>query len=295
MPCNRTIHSTGIKRLRDIPSITQVVSAPCRIRKPDAAHFLRRIQAAQVNTKSSSPAILQWISNRDNLGRWAWPANPETGERIPPSELESHRQTHHFLAPCCLCAIELNETYVESRIGLVLVPSGAHGSFMNGEYIAECALRKCGYFVPLEKFYVIEALLVKRYPKREHSLPAEQVTYITDFDPDIGNKLGLYQALPEDGIFSRGSRHLLRVEHPITTSIMCSDFITLWSKGLEEEAFWQLFVQCARCRQIIPRDVFSTIHSPQCCETIFRGMSAVPDNDGANTNSSDTEPVTDNE
>ncbi|KAH6903249.1 hypothetical protein BKA70DRAFT_1433761 [Coprinopsis sp. MPI-PUGE-AT-0042] len=294
MPCNRTTLPTGKRRLRDVASAAQAVSAAIRVRNSNTAHFLRRIQAAQVKTKTSSPSILQWISDRADVGRWAWPANPETGERIPPSELESHRRTHHFLAPCCLCAIELKETYVESRIGLVHVPSGAHGSFMNGEYVAECALRQCGYFVPLEKFYSIKALLVKRYPKRECPLPAEQVTYITDFDPELGNKLGLYQALPEDSVFNWGSRRLLRAEHPISTSTICSNFVTLWSKGLGEDAFWQLFVQCALCRQIIPRDVFSTIHSPQCCEKL-RDMGAVPGNDDAEISSGDTETVTDDE
>jgi hypothetical protein len=53
---------------------------------------------------------------------------------------------HYFVAPCCLCAFQLNEMYTECRIAVVQVPFGSPGAFLNGEYVAECALRKCGYF-----------------------------------------------------------------------------------------------------------------------------------------------------
>ena len=77
------------------------------------------------------------------------PADPETGARIPPSALERFRRMHYYRAPNCFCSLEFDVPYVETKISLVVAPpSGAQGSlaFLNGEYIAECALKRCGYF-----------------------------------------------------------------------------------------------------------------------------------------------------
>ncbi|KAH6897575.1 hypothetical protein BKA70DRAFT_1438178 [Coprinopsis sp. MPI-PUGE-AT-0042] len=255
--------------------------------KPEVAHYLRRIQAAQVKTEHSTPVILHWASPFSNLSRWGWPADPETGERIPPSELESHRRTHYFYAPCCLCALDWDEFYVESRIGIVQVPSGSHGSFMNGEYVAECALRRCGYFVPLERFYSLKLLRVVGSKKRRNVLPAEQVALITDFDPKLDDELGLYQALPKDSVISRGSRQRLAVAEPITRA----KFIQLWSKGLEEHEFWKLFVQCSLCRTVMPKEVFVTTHGLGIsCDS---GSSGLNDEEGYASSSGDTELIDD--
>ncbi|KAH6905105.1 hypothetical protein BKA70DRAFT_1431191 [Coprinopsis sp. MPI-PUGE-AT-0042] len=261
-----------------------------QVAKSKISHFLGRIQAAQFKTPHTTPAILHWISERGDVGKWSWPSDPTTGTRIPPSELESYRRTHHFLSPCCLCAAELDEDYIEARIGLVHVPSAAHGSFMNGEYVAECALRRCGYFVPLERFYSLKLLHIKEYMKRAQPLPAEQVTYITDFDPRLDQKLGLHQALPAHSILSRGSRQRLAVERPVSTTRACNTFTRLWSKGLEEHSFWQLFIQCAQCRKIMPKDVFATVHSPVGCRKCQDDTIGTPDiEDGYETTSGDTE------
>jgi hypothetical protein len=74
------------------------------------------------------------------------PSDYDTGERIAPSDLEDHRRTHHFKAPCCLCATSMDQGYVESKIGLVLVAPGAPSTQVNGEYVAQCAKNTCGYF-----------------------------------------------------------------------------------------------------------------------------------------------------
>jgi hypothetical protein len=122
------------------------------------------------------------------------PSDYETGERITPSNLEDHRRTHHFMAPCCLCAITMDDGYIESKLGLVLIGPGAHRSQVNGEYVAQCARNKCGYFgttnslnkrrptkltfymlriVPLERFYPRKVLQVKAYPKRSKFIQNE--------------------------------------------------------------------------------------------------------------------------
>jgi hypothetical protein len=40
--------------------------------KPRTAHFLRRIQAAQVETTFSKPVILHWVADRADLQPWGW-------------------------------------------------------------------------------------------------------------------------------------------------------------------------------------------------------------------------------
>ncbi|KAH6913098.1 hypothetical protein BKA70DRAFT_1218101 [Coprinopsis sp. MPI-PUGE-AT-0042] len=289
MPCQRT--TQPLTRTRGMLSIAQAAYIR-HVEKPKLSHFLRRIQAAQVKTTHTNPVILHWIADRGDIGIWSWPADPTTGGRIPPCELESYRRTHHFLAPCCLCAAQLDEDYTESRIGMVHVPSGEHGSFLNGEYIAECAQRRCGYFVPLEKFYSAKLLHVKQYMERARPLSAKEVAYITDFDPRLDDKLGLHQALPADGVLSRGSRRMLKVERPLSTTNAASAFAQLWAKGLEEGVFWHLFIQCAVCRKIMPRDVFATLHGTTSCRphpSPNRVGGAVED--GYETTSGDTEIV----
>ncbi|KAH6912310.1 hypothetical protein BKA70DRAFT_1219443 [Coprinopsis sp. MPI-PUGE-AT-0042] len=227
--------------------------------KPDFEHYIRRIQAAQVHTAYSPPEILHWDETKRDLGAWGWPANPETGERVTPSDLESHRRTHHFMAPCCLCAIRLAEAYVEAKIGLVAVASDSPKPEVNGEYVAQCASNRCGYFVPLERFYARKVLKIKAYAKRVVPLAAEQLVYISDFDCDTEASLGLSQALPSQGIWMTGSRNSLIVETPTDISNACTDFTALWARGLHEDAFWRLMV--------MPKDVFFGTHGVTGCRT----------------------------
>ena len=62
--------------------------------------------------------------------------------------LEDYQKSHEFRAPCCLCASLDGAEYTESAIGIVEEAhpgSGENGSFMNGQYVALCSARRCGY------------------------------------------------------------------------------------------------------------------------------------------------------
>ena len=62
------------------------------------------------------------------------------GGRLPPDQLLTHRQTHAFTTPCCLCAsIEGYQGYTETAI--VVSDKGQYVS----EYLAECMIKLCGY------------------------------------------------------------------------------------------------------------------------------------------------------
>lgn len=137
-------------------------------------HFLRRIQAAHFKTRNSAPTILHWSPNKKDLEVWFWcliflshrrgtPAHgfnrptDSNRQRIAPSELEAHRRTHEFRSPCCLCAADgthpsgFDSSYIESQIGLVRthpdhLRQTEYGRYnLNGEYVAVCAQRRCGY------------------------------------------------------------------------------------------------------------------------------------------------------
>ncbi|KAH6880999.1 hypothetical protein BKA70DRAFT_1238514 [Coprinopsis sp. MPI-PUGE-AT-0042] len=230
--------------------------------KQDLAHFLRQVNSAQVQTAHSPPQILHWTSTWNKLSEWAWPSDSDTGERVPPSDLEGHRRTHYFMAPCCLCPLLLGEMYVESKIGLAVVAPGSVRSEVSGEYIAQCARNECGYFVPLERFYARKILKVNAYKKRDAPLEPHQLNYISDLAPGHEEMLGLPQALPSSSIWSRGPR---KFDHPIDTQTVYTDFNNLWARGVEEDVFWRLFVQCALCKMVMPRDVFGTVHGPVGC------------------------------
>ena len=59
---------------------------------------------------------------------------------MTPSDLESHRQSHHIRAPCCLCAFEdSGSSYTETTV--MVATCGR----LSGEYVAACAKDRCGY------------------------------------------------------------------------------------------------------------------------------------------------------
>jgi hypothetical protein len=102
------------------------------------------------------------------------------GKRVPPDELRNHRESHHFLGPCCLCPLlspRDSVGFVEAAIYMPVF--GRYG----GEIIAACAKDRCGYLgqprlneskkitltaklVPLERAYPKHGVHVKEYPLR---------------------------------------------------------------------------------------------------------------------------------
>ncbi|KAH6879736.1 hypothetical protein BKA70DRAFT_1233586 [Coprinopsis sp. MPI-PUGE-AT-0042] len=201
------------------------------------------------------------------------PVNPETGERVVPSELKSHRRTHYFVPPCCLCAPVLSKMYVESYIAIVHIPSGRPGALLNGSADTSVRDNLCYSqrwwspafcLVPLERLFSLKLLHLKCYEKHYSPLPAEQSAYITDFNLQLQELLDLYQALPVGTIFCRGDKKELPVETLLKAMTVGSNFVTLWSKGLREDDFWQLFLPRAICKTVMLWDVFSAFHADLC-------------------------------
>jgi hypothetical protein len=65
----------------------------------------------------------------------------DAGARVPPPDLLNHRTNHDFRLPGCLCASNGNGFgFTESALYLAKV-----GKPYAGEYVAGCALDRCGY------------------------------------------------------------------------------------------------------------------------------------------------------
>ncbi|KAH6913552.1 hypothetical protein BKA70DRAFT_1421818 [Coprinopsis sp. MPI-PUGE-AT-0042] len=205
---------------------------------PCLGYFQKRIQAAHFQTLSTSPTILHWDSETGDLAPWKWPVDVTTGYRVTPSELEAHRRTHYFLAPSCLCARLFNESYSESRIGLVHVPIKlTPTSTLNGEYTAECASGRCGYLVCLERFYVLPVLHVKGYLKREIPLPPCTVNYNSSPSPEILR--GLQQVMPTECVQSRGIKRF-RVDEPYSNGHAVHRALALVQEGMTKDVLYNL-------------------------------------------------------
>ncbi|KAH6883626.1 hypothetical protein BKA70DRAFT_1238327 [Coprinopsis sp. MPI-PUGE-AT-0042] len=164
--------------------------------------------------------VLQYDYRSESLSIWFWPVYDSQDEavqrdpslenaRVPPSDLEEYRRKHTLKAPCCLCALMDDVPYTESRIGL----AGTESS-RTGTYIAECAQNRCGYYVYLEDFYPVLGLRIRKYARRDISIPEGS-------------------ALPA-------------VRTPRRWAMK------IGKEGVSERDFWITIVQCPRCRWLLP-------------------------------------------
>jgi hypothetical protein len=71
---------------------------------------------------------------------------------VVPSDLAAHRRSHQFRGPRCLCAFIDDDTSNHHEAAIIALTRGPHV----GEYVACCAMSKCGYVgrLPLAFFYI---------------------------------------------------------------------------------------------------------------------------------------------
>ncbi|KAH6909501.1 hypothetical protein BKA70DRAFT_1221741 [Coprinopsis sp. MPI-PUGE-AT-0042] len=164
--------------------ISKSSGEPQSVVEPCLDYLQNRIHGGHFQTLSTSPTILHWNSKLGELSPWKWPVELGTGRRVTPSDLESHRQTHHFQAPSCLCAYLDFKPYTESRIGIVHVPFKlANLSPLSG---------RCGYLVCLERFFSLPVLHMRCYPRRDVPLSIESLVY----NSGVGVQASLLQFMP---------------------------------------------------------------------------------------------------
>ncbi|KAG1848814.1 hypothetical protein C8R48DRAFT_677193 [Suillus tomentosus] len=111
--------------------------------------FRRECQREKFAARASDrkTVVLELDEARETLCVWYWPVN-DHGERVVPSDLASHRKSHRFRGPRCLCGFiddDENASY-HREAAIVVLTRGPHV----GEYVACCASSKCGYIDPDE-------------------------------------------------------------------------------------------------------------------------------------------------
>ncbi|KAG1765665.1 hypothetical protein EDD22DRAFT_950972 [Suillus occidentalis] len=92
-------------------SPSSIITAP-----PECRETARRLAKLIVEAKACRFALLHYEGASKSMVDWFWPTNSD-GERIPPSDLEIHRDAYNFRYPCCLCADGGGRrAYVESAV-----------------------------------------------------------------------------------------------------------------------------------------------------------------------------------
>ncbi|KAF6744216.1 hypothetical protein DFP72DRAFT_857813 [Ephemerocybe angulata] len=201
------------------------------------SHFLRQIESAHVKTPHTHPRPLHYDSKTQLLCSWLWPCNPITEERYPPDELELQRRTHYFLGPSCLCAFLDGTDYTEARIGVVETLTEdpeRNKPILNGEYVAVCAERRCGYFLCLERFYPVRSLELQVCKKRwRWPISSHDRCHCSGGNVEVQFLLAL------------------EVRNPVAPRLQRVMALKQLTLGVKEEAFWAIFVQCQICKQLL--------------------------------------------
>ena len=109
--------------------------------------------------------VWSWCVESSLWGRKLWAKHPadrpinDQGQCVTPSDLAAHRLSHQFLGPCCLCMLENYPHSTHKEAAMVLLTRGPYG----GEYVACCAMQRCGYFGELLETSISPVLLNLRW------------------------------------------------------------------------------------------------------------------------------------
>ncbi|KAG2012171.1 hypothetical protein CC2G_012206 [Coprinopsis cinerea AmutBmut pab1-1] len=202
--------------------------------------------------------IIHYSSAHGRASCWIWPRD-ENGLPIPPDELAEYQLLYDFRKPSCFCAYLDGGDYSETTLGLVELV-GDNQYVADGEYVFECALQRCGYLVHLEQFFRHPRLASKRYPQRASSVDTSQSGGLENNSPPFRGFRQIHNRQPE---LLRGRPQNLASESAAVALDRELDFRRLALKGLPEDRFWELFVQCLECKHILPRYLFPYSH--RCC------------------------------
>ncbi|TFK25464.1 hypothetical protein FA15DRAFT_655141 [Coprinopsis marcescibilis] len=219
---------------------------PRSIREGRIPSLLKLVMGMAIDQTRTGPrCVYRYDSKVYNLGIWRWPLKGTVGARVPPDELCKQCLYHNFRLPSCLCTYLNGTNYSESVIGLVEHINGLKRHF-NGQYAFECAKQRCGYYA---KALHLDTLIAIE----------EQC------EPSL---YGLRQVLVGEDFSLRGLRSLRKEDPDYLTEAM-EDIQELAIKGLSEERFWDVFVQCLRCKRMMPRYLFPYQH--QCGNVVEEG------------------------
>ncbi|TEB28678.1 hypothetical protein FA13DRAFT_1711687 [Coprinellus micaceus] len=227
------------------------------------AHFIRQIESNHVRTPTQTrPVPLHYNYITQSLSEWSWPYDTEGERRVPPSELESFRRTHRLRAPSCLCALLEGTKYTEARFAIVETVNGdsdRNQCVLNGEYVATCAKKRCGYFLALERFYPLIHLRLQMCRPRKNPLEPQELATIHDIDQSLRRGDGLFQLMTD--IVVRGNGRRLEKIDPSVSEKARDALMNELLGGMSEERFWVTFAQCLVCKTVTLRKHFALNHT----------------------------------
>ncbi|KAG1717300.1 hypothetical protein EDD22DRAFT_856245 [Suillus occidentalis] len=201
----------------------------------------RESQRAKFAARASDrkTVVLELDEAGETLCVWYWPVNDDGG-RVVPSDLASHRRSHQFRGPRCLCAFiddDENSSY-HREAAMIVLTRGPHA----GEYVACCASSKCGYIVFIEQIHQYSGVPVKTYPRRNADEPRPHEIVFLD-----GNDIKLEDVIQR--------RQLRRHE----TNLVFDKLLKLDSfcrPGLTQAEFHHFLTRCNGCDLIMTRRMF---------------------------------------
>ncbi|KAG0693481.1 hypothetical protein DFH29DRAFT_881418 [Suillus ampliporus] len=125
--------------------------APVRTETDITAENLSRERTSQqaklaARVSNSTNAVLELDKTGETLCTWHWPVKKD-GERVVPSDLVAYRNSHQFRAPHCLCAFMDDHDPINHHEAAIVISTRGPNL---GQYVACCALSKCGYVGPDE-------------------------------------------------------------------------------------------------------------------------------------------------
>ncbi|TEB30834.1 hypothetical protein FA13DRAFT_1710106 [Coprinellus micaceus] len=215
--------------------------------------LLLQVQSGHVRTPTQNPVPWHYDYRVGHLAPYPWPLDPETFRRLTPSRFQEVMRTHELRAPSCLCAILDHTDYSECKIGIAeSIISTEHGrslSVLNGEYVATCASRRCGFFLCLERFYDIRGLRLQRVRRRETPLPVQELDPLIDVPGSFPSEFGLFQVMSQ--VIIRGPKNA--TSHPSVPKKDKDAVMANLTTGMPEGTFWATFVQCLVCKDVMFR------------------------------------------
>ncbi|TEB04126.1 hypothetical protein FA13DRAFT_1723346 [Coprinellus micaceus] len=117
-----------------------------------------------------------------------------------------------------------------------------NGPVLRGEYAATCAAQRCGFFhTPLDP---------------------QQLVHVADIERSFRAGDGLFQVMPDAVL--RGRRRGLELIQPDVPQKTKESLVeNLWH-GIPESSFWDLFVQCLLCKDVLLREGMMASHKCKC-------------------------------
>ncbi|KAG2129631.1 hypothetical protein DEU56DRAFT_915136 [Suillus clintonianus] len=141
-------------------SPSSTITAP-----PDYKEISQRIGRLVAEAKTCNLTLLHYDGASKSMVDWFWPADGD-GKKIPPFNLEIHRDEYNFRYPCCICADGGGRgEYVESA-----VYSWWDKDTDQTDWTARCASDRCGYKVKMDMYFRLPTVATFQYPRREQQI-----------------------------------------------------------------------------------------------------------------------------